>query len=78
MPTVLRVGSLGFSFFASDCAEKPHIHVHGPDGAAKFWLEPVILFTSAGFSRRQLREIERIIIKHQVFLLEQWDLFCGS
>src|SRR3989304_2044126 len=52
MPTVLRVGPYRFFFFAADRDEPHHVHVEREDKIAKFWLDPVRLQTSGGFSRR--------------------------
>ena len=72
MPTVLRVGPCWFRFFASDRPEPPHVHALGAGAEAKFWLQPVRLERSRRFNRRQLRELERIIIEHEETLLEAW------
>lgn len=48
MPTVLRVGSYRFFFYAGD--DKPsHIHLGRDDNVAKFWLDPVRLVSAGGF-----------------------------
>jgi hypothetical protein len=39
---------------------------------AKFWLEPVTLSRSTGFSPRELRRIQNIVIENQETLLEAW------
>jgi len=36
------------------------------DRVAKFWLDPVRLERSAGFNRRHLNTIQRIVEEHQV------------
>ena len=47
MPTVLRVGSFRFFFYAGDGGEPPHIHVERDDCEAKFWLDPMRLETQS-------------------------------
>lgn len=64
-PTVLRQGPYRFHFFAGDRVEPPHIHVEGDDGEAKFWLRPVSLADSRGYSDRQTRVIN-VLSKHIV------------
>lgn len=54
MPTVLRIGRFGFFFFSMEGNEPLHIHVESNDKYAKFWLEPVELLKSIGFSAREL------------------------
>ena len=78
MPTVLRVGPYVFYFYAADCAEKPHVHVDAHGHTAKFWLNPVALFSNAGFNSRELRRIQEIIEDNQTFLLEKWNEFCNQ
>jgi Domain of unknown function (DUF4160) len=59
MSTVFRIAGYRFSFFAADRKEPKHIHVTKDDGLAKFWLEPIEMQSSVGFTRPQLRFIER-------------------
>ena len=42
---------------------------------AKFWLEPVSLSRSTGFSPRELRRIQVLVIDNQSRLLEAWREF---
>ncbi len=52
MPTIHRVGAYRFFFYAGDKDEPQHIHVERDDKIAKFWLDPVRLQSSGGFSRK--------------------------
>jgi hypothetical protein len=61
MPTVLRIGLYRFFFYAGDRDEPPHIHVERDDNTAKFWLGPVKLQNSGGFSRTEISRIRRIV-----------------
>jgi hypothetical protein len=72
MPTVLRIGAYRFFFFAGDRHEPSHIHVERDDNLAKFWLDPVRLQSSGGFSRNEITKVQKIIIEHQQLLLEAW------
>lgn len=40
-PTVFREGPYRFYFFSRE-ETRMHVHVQGPDGEAKFWLEPSV------------------------------------
>lgn len=60
MPTVLKAGPYRFFFYASDRNEPPHAHVEQDNRIAKFWLDPIRLQWSGGFSRF---EIERIRVQ---------------
>ena len=75
MPTVLRVGPYRCFFYAGDREEPPHIHVEREDNIAKFWLEPVRLQSSGGFSRREINRIRRLIEENQPGILEGWHEF---
>lgn len=77
MPTALRVGPYRFYFFSYDCAERRHMHVDREDRSAKFWIDPdVMLADNHGYSRRELRDIERIARDHLETLRDEWDHFC--
>jgi hypothetical protein len=47
--------------------------VERDEGRAKVWIDPVMWQRSRGFSDEELREIERLIRRHQARLLEAWD-----
>lgn len=78
MPTAIRFGPFRFFFYAGDGNEPIHMHVERDDAEAKFWLEPIRLERSQGFTRNELRQIERIIEDHLEVLLESWNEFFGS
>jgi len=78
MPTVLSVGPYRFFFYAGDRDKPQHIHVERDDKIAKFWLDPVRLQNSGGFSRVEISKIHKIIIENHSKLLEAWDEYFGS
>jgi hypothetical protein len=78
MPTVIRVGPYRFFFYAGDRDEPKHIHIEREDKIAKFWLDPVRLQSSGGFSRIEISKIHKIIIENHSKLLEAWDEYFGS
>ena len=73
MPTVLRIGPYRFFFYAGDRDEPPHIHVERDNNKAKFWLEPVRLQHSGGFSRTEINRIWKTVEETQEDLLRSWD-----
>ena len=73
MPTVLRIGPYRFYFYSHEPNEPPHVHVDRDEDTAKLWLDPVSLADSLGFSGRELRRIEQIVVEHNQELLEAWD-----
>lgn len=78
MPTVLRMGPYRFFFYASDRDEPSHIHIERDDNVAKFWLDPVRLQSSGGFSRAGINQIERLVTESQDRLLETWNEYFRS
>ncbi|MDQ3255662.1 MAG: DUF4160 domain-containing protein [Acidobacteriota bacterium] len=73
MPTVLRLGPYRFFFYAGDRDEPPHIHVERDNNKAKFWLEPVRLQNSGGFSRTEINRIQKVVEENQEDLLRSWN-----
>lgn len=53
--------------------EPPQVHVERGDKVAKFWLDPVRLQGSAGFSRSEIGRIHRFLDENKVQLLEAWN-----
>ena len=78
MPTILRIGPYRFFFYAGDCDEPHHIHVERDDKIAKFWLNPVRLGFSGGFSRKEISRIQQIVEDRQIQLMEGWNEYFGS
>jgi len=76
MPTALREGPYRLYFYASDCDEPLHIHVERDENVAKFWLEPVRLAASCGYSRVEISRIQRFVVERQLLLKEAWHAYC--
>ena len=55
-----------------------HVHVESGDEYAKFWIEPVGLVRSVGYSASELNEIERLVVKHKDLIKEKWNEHFGS
>ena len=78
MPTVLKTGPYRFFFYAGDRDEPEHIHVERNDKIAKFWLDPIRLQNSGGFSRTELVRIQKLVVEHHPQFVEAWnDYFHG-
>lgn len=78
MPTVLRTGPYRFFFYAGDRDEPPHIHIEREDHVAKFWLDPVRLQESGGFSRPEIGRLQQLVIMHRNTLRKAWDAYFGG
>jgi len=60
-PTIFRAGGLRFFFFSLE-EQRPHVHVEGARGEAKFSLEPSIEEAeNHGLNRRELSLARRLI-----------------
>ncbi len=78
MPTVLRIGSFRFHFYSDERNEPPHIHVETPEGECKFWLDPICLARNKGVPPRIIRDIEKLVYEHSVFLMEKYNEYHSS
>jgi hypothetical protein len=72
-PTVLRSGPYRLYFYSHEPNEPSHVHVDRDEQTCKFWLEPIALASNLGYSAKDLRHIEKIIIDNQQRLLEAWN-----
>jgi hypothetical protein len=71
MPTVLRYGPYRFFFVALDRGEPAHIHVQRDKLIAKFWIDPIILQNSGGFTQNELSKIAKVIDEKRHFFMEK-------
>ena len=72
MPTALRIGPYRFFFYAGDRDEPQHVHVEHDNNVAKFWLDPVRLQTSGGFSRSDIKRIRKLVEDNREILARSW------
>ena len=71
-PTVFRQSGYRFFFFSRE-EERMHVHIISADGEAKYWLEPEIELTkNYGYTRKQLKDVERLIEEDQYELISAW------
>jgi Domain of unknown function (DUF4160) len=79
MPSISGIpGPYRLFFYSFDCNEPKHIHVQRERMVCKFWLEPVALSASVGFSAKELNRIRRLIVDNLDTILEAWDEHCGD
>ena len=72
VPTVLRVDGHRFFFYSNEGIEPPHIHVQKAEKYAKFWLRPIQVADSIGYTSKELSFLQNIISEHLELLLEAW------
>ena len=78
MPRIKDIpGPHRFFFTSFDCNEPSHVHVERGGSTCKFWLEPIELARSHGFSAHELTVIRRITSEHRGKILEVWHEHCG-
>jgi len=58
--------------------EPPPVHVEREESEAKFWLDPVRLERSRGFSRTELRRMEVLVGENGTFLVRAWHEYFGN
>ena len=73
MPTVLKIGKFRFFFFSNEGSEQMHIHVESNEKYAKFWLDPVQLARSIGYSAKELNEIRGLVLENLNLFREKWN-----
>ncbi|WP_055076550.1 DUF4160 domain-containing protein [Pseudanabaena sp. 'Roaring Creek'] len=78
MPTILRIGAYRFYFYSHEPNEPPHIHIDRDNLTAKFWLQSVSLAQNIGFSAKELRKLQSMVIENQTQLLEAWYEYFGD
>jgi hypothetical protein len=77
-PTVFKYKNYRFMFFSRE-EKKVHIHVHSPDGEAKFWIEPrVVLIKNYGFTNKQIKEIQKVIEVNKNDIKKAWNKHFSS
>jgi hypothetical protein len=77
VPTVLVIGPYRFFFYSNEYGEPAHIHVARDNAVARFWLSPVGLARSRGFSAPELTKLLRIVIEHREPFEERWNEYFG-
>lgn len=77
-PTVFREGGFRFYFFSLE-ESRMHIHAHGEDGEAKFWIEPRIeLARNYGLTESDLTKIRKLIEEHEDVIRSAWRRHFGG
>jgi hypothetical protein len=77
-PTVFRERGFRFFFFSRE-ESRIHIHVLGPAGEAKFWMQPHIeLAQNHGLSMVQLQLVEKLIEEHENEIRAAWNKHFSS
>jgi len=73
MPTIFKIGPYRFFFWSNDRFEPIHVHVERENFIAKFWIDPVRLQESGGFSRNELLKIQKMVEENAIRITEAWN-----
>jgi hypothetical protein len=65
-------------FHSDDRKEPPHMHIERDRDRAKFWLNPVRLQYSRGFSRPEINGLKALVIENEPLLVKAWHEFFHS
>ncbi len=77
-PTVFRDGPFRFYFFSRE-ETRMHVHVSGPDGEAKFWLEPEVeLVRNHGLKDPDVTRVRRVIDERGEEIRDAWRSHFGG
>jgi hypothetical protein len=78
MPTVFVQGPYRFYFFSRE-ENRRHIHVSGPDGEVKIWLEPDIEVSKiVHMSDTEVNDILEIVKSRKEEIDEFWIKHCSA
>ena len=72
MPTIDDIGPYKLFFYSAEGDEPPHVHIRRDRFTAKFWLNPIRLARSRGFSDHELRSVQRLVEANRERILEAW------
>jgi hypothetical protein len=71
-PTVFRQGPFRFFFFSRE-ETRMHVHILGPDGEAKLWMEPAVnLSHRTGFKDHDMEYLERLVTERREEIRNAW------
>ncbi len=80
MPCIFRYKGIRFYFYSNEGHPKEPVHIHagGANGEAKFWLLPnVRVADNAGFDRRTLLELVKVVEERRELIERAWnEYFC--
>lgn len=78
MPTLIRTGPYRVYFYSAEPGEPKHVHIDRDEATAKFWLEPVAIAASIGFSRHELTRLRDLVMEHRREFTAAWEAYHGS
>lgn len=76
-PTVFSINGRRYFFFSRE-ESRMHVHVESGNGEAKFWLKPVSLAKSSGYSNREISENKETIESRLEEIIARWKEHFGK
>jgi hypothetical protein len=77
-PTVFREGPFRYYFFSRE-ESRMHVHVMGPSGEAKIWLEPEIALANAiGLSKQEQTHLIAMVKERADEIRADWHRHFGG
>lgn len=73
MPSINLEGPYRISFYSSDCAEPPHVHVLRDREEVKIWLEPIEPVWNYGYSGHELRSVIELVRDNHAKIMRKWN-----
>lgn len=73
MPLVAKVGKYRLFFFSNEGNEPVHVHVESEDNHAKFWLRPVAMASSVGYTASELARLRRLLQEYEQLIEDKWN-----
>ena len=74
---MLQGGPYRLFFFSSDRGEPVHVHVVRDRKAAKFWLAPVRVEYSRGFTMVELAKVTALVRANEAAIQKAWHEYFG-
>ena len=78
MPTILRTGKHRLFFYDNERDAPPRAHVETGANYAKFWLNPVAVVKSVGYTVEELDELRALVRQQREFIEAKWHEFFGD
>ena len=71
-PTVFKYKGYRFFFFSKE-EQRMHVHIKGPDGEAKYWIEPIVALANyTNLSPKQLKILQQKVEDNKNEIKKSW------
>lgn len=77
MPTIYRKDGCRVFFFSKE-GPRAHVHVQVGDGKVKVWLDDLSTRNAINLSKREIRDIVKLVARHRDDFQRSWDVYFKS